>query len=119
MSLLKSSTFIFHVDFVVLDPEEDKVIALILGRSILRTAWTLIDVHGEKLILRVGDDQVELNFQNTVRYPHEVDSCWMIQELDEEPLDLNILRKSLERCLMNTLTKEEDIEDEDIKEMIR
>ena len=108
--LIKVKHFIFPVDFVVLDMEEDRGIPLILGRSFLRTARTLIDVHGGKLILRVGDDQIEFNFQNTIKYPPEVDSCWMIEELEEESSALNILTESLEMCLMNALMKEDDIE---------
>src|SRR3954463_14828122 len=53
--LIKVEHFIFPVDFVVLDMEEDRNIPLILGRSFLRTGRTLIDVHGGKLILRVGE----------------------------------------------------------------
>ena len=54
--LIKVEHFIFPVDFVVLDMEEDRNIPLILGRSFLRTARTIIDVYEGKLIMRLGDD---------------------------------------------------------------
>lgn len=50
--LVKVDKFIFPADFVVLDMEEDKEIALILGRPFLTTGRTLIDVQQEKLIMR-------------------------------------------------------------------
>nr|GEY39033.1 reverse transcriptase domain-containing protein [Tanacetum cinerariifolium] len=44
--------FTFPVDFVIVDYESDHRVPLILGRPFLRTARALIDVHGEKMILR-------------------------------------------------------------------
>ncbi|GJS99165.1 hypothetical protein Tco_0820335 [Tanacetum coccineum] len=42
---------------------------LILGRPFLRTARALIDVHGEEMILRDGDERLILNMRNdTSRY---------------------------------------------------
>ena len=42
--LIKVGKFIFPMDFVVIDIEEDKQIPLLLGRPFLATAATLIDV---------------------------------------------------------------------------
>ncbi|GJY11238.1 reverse transcriptase domain-containing protein [Tanacetum coccineum] len=47
----------FPADFVVVDYEVDPRVPLILGRPFLRTAHALVDVHGEKLTLRVGDEE--------------------------------------------------------------
>src|SRR4051812_20898866 len=117
--LIRVEHFIFPVDFVGLDMEEDKGIPLILRRPFLKTAHTIIDVHADRLILRVGDDQIEFSFQNSMKYPPEVDNCWVIQELEDAPADTNALQEPLERCLMNAIIDEEDIDDEDIKEMVR
>src|SRR4051812_1824669 len=81
--LIKVEHFIFPVDFVVLDMEEDRNIPLILGRSFLRTARTIIDVYEGKLIMRLGDDQIEFNFVNSMRYPPNVECCWMIEEIED------------------------------------
>ena len=54
--------FIFPVDFVVLDMEEDKEASIILGRPFLTTGQALIDVNYGELTLRVGKDQVKFNF---------------------------------------------------------
>ena len=51
--LVKINKFIFFVDFIILDMEEDIEVPLILGRPFLATGRDLIDVQQEKLILRV------------------------------------------------------------------
>ena len=43
--LMKVGKFIFPVDFVVIDIEEDKQVPLLLGRPFLATGATLIDVN--------------------------------------------------------------------------
>nr|GFD28931.1 reverse transcriptase domain-containing protein [Tanacetum cinerariifolium] len=48
--------FTFPADFVVVDYERDPRVPLILGRQFLRTARALIDVLGEEMILRDGDE---------------------------------------------------------------
>ena len=42
--LIKVGKFIFPVDFVVIDMEEDKQVPLLLGRPFLATGAALIDV---------------------------------------------------------------------------
>nr|GEV72617.1 hypothetical protein [Tanacetum cinerariifolium] len=44
--------FTFLADFVIVDYESDPRVPLILGRHFLRTAYALIDVHREEMILR-------------------------------------------------------------------
>ncbi|GJW99965.1 reverse transcriptase domain-containing protein [Tanacetum coccineum] len=53
--------FTFPADFVVVDYEVDPLVPLILGRPFLRTAHALVEVHGEKLTLRVGDEELSIN----------------------------------------------------------
>ncbi|GKA48639.1 reverse transcriptase domain-containing protein [Tanacetum coccineum] len=55
--------FTFPADFVVVDYEVDPRVSLILGRPFLRTAHALVDVHGEKLTLRVGDEELVFNVE--------------------------------------------------------
>ncbi|GKB97930.1 reverse transcriptase domain-containing protein [Tanacetum coccineum] len=54
----------FPADFVIVDYESDPRVLLILGRPFLRTARALIDVHGEELILRDGDERLILNMKH-------------------------------------------------------
>ena len=42
--LIKVGKFIFPMDFVVIDIEEDKQVSLLLGRPFLATGASLIDV---------------------------------------------------------------------------
>ncbi|GJU38612.1 reverse transcriptase domain-containing protein [Tanacetum coccineum] len=56
--------FTFPVDFVIADYESDPRIPLILGRPFLRTARALIDVHGEEMILRDGNERLTLNMRH-------------------------------------------------------
>nr|GFB52869.1 hypothetical protein [Tanacetum cinerariifolium] len=54
----------FPADFVVVGYESDPRVPLILGRPFLRTARTLIDVHGKEMILRDGDERLTLNMKH-------------------------------------------------------
>nr|GEW72391.1 reverse transcriptase domain-containing protein [Tanacetum cinerariifolium] len=56
--------FTFQADFVIVDYESDTRVPLILGRTFLRIARALIDVHGEEMILRDGDDILTLNMRH-------------------------------------------------------
>ena len=42
--MVKVDKFIFSIDFIVLDMEEDKEIPIIIGRPFLATGRALIDV---------------------------------------------------------------------------
>nr|GEZ95844.1 reverse transcriptase domain-containing protein [Tanacetum cinerariifolium] len=61
--------FTFPADFVIVDYESDPRVPIILGIPFLRTARALIDVHGEEMILRDGDERLTLNMKhNTTSY---------------------------------------------------
>src|SRR2546430_971125 len=119
--LVKVDKFIFPIDLIVLDMEEDKSIPLILGRPFLATAQTLIDVAGGKLILRVGDEKVEFNIFNSMKYPMDLNSCCSIDIFEEEAIEKEFIkrypRSTLENCIMNGISDEED-ESEEVKEII-
>ncbi|GJX27588.1 reverse transcriptase domain-containing protein [Tanacetum coccineum] len=54
--------------FVVVDFEADPRVPLILGRSFLMTDRALIDVYGEEITLRVDNEAVTFNLDQTTRY---------------------------------------------------
>ncbi|KAK5785234.1 hypothetical protein PVK06_039799 [Gossypium arboreum] len=67
--VVKFDKFIFPIDFIVLDIDEDSNTSLILGRPFLATAKTIIDVGTGELTLRVEDETITLqarNFGNTL-----------------------------------------------------
>ncbi|GJW71126.1 reverse transcriptase domain-containing protein [Tanacetum coccineum] len=51
----------FPAYFVVVDYDIDTRVPIILGRPFLRTAHALIDIHGEELTPRVGDEKLVFN----------------------------------------------------------
>ncbi|XP_022860338.1 uncharacterized protein LOC111380906 [Olea europaea var. sylvestris] len=82
--LVKVDKFIFPVDFVVLDMDEDKKVPLIHDRPFLATGRALIDVQEEKLTLRVNEEQVTFNIHQEKKAPEKgkVDTCKMIQSAE-------------------------------------
>ena len=58
--LIKVGKFIFPVDFVVIDIEEDKQVPLLLGRPFLAIRVALINVTKGELTQRVGVRQCTL-----------------------------------------------------------
>ena len=59
--LIKVGKFIFPMDFMVMNIEEDKQVPLLLGRPFLAIEAALIDVKKGELTLRVGDEKVHFN----------------------------------------------------------
>ncbi|GJW37000.1 reverse transcriptase domain-containing protein [Tanacetum coccineum] len=76
--------FTFTADFVVVNYDVDPRVPLIIGRPFLRTAHALVDVHGEELTLRVGDEKLVFNIESTLKYPrkHGDESIHKIDILD-------------------------------------
>nr|GEU35014.1 reverse transcriptase domain-containing protein [Tanacetum cinerariifolium] len=84
--------FTFPADFVVFDYESDPRVPLILGRPFLKTAHALIDVHGEEMILRDGDERLTLNMKHdTASYSNH--------PYRESVKLINIFNLSSEDCL--------------------
>ena len=65
--LIKVGKFIFHVDFVGIDIEEDKQVPLLMGMPFLATIVALIDVKKGELTLRVGDERVHFNLNQSLK----------------------------------------------------
>ncbi|KAD7116998.1 hypothetical protein E3N88_04266 [Mikania micrantha] len=71
--LVKIDKFVFPVDFVILDMEEDEKVPLILGRPFLATAKALIDVCDGKLTLRVADETVTFEIRRSLQHTESQD----------------------------------------------
>ena len=76
--LIKVGKFIFPIDFVVIDIEEDKQIPLLLGIPFLTTREALIDVKKEELTLRVGTEEVHFNLTKSLKQ-HDVEQAKCIR----------------------------------------
>nr|GEV94787.1 hypothetical protein [Tanacetum cinerariifolium] len=70
---VKVGNFHFPTDFVVVDFEADPRVPLILGRSFLRTGRALIDVYEEEITLRVNEESVTFNLNQTMGYSSTYD----------------------------------------------
>nr|GFC54637.1 reverse transcriptase domain-containing protein [Tanacetum cinerariifolium] len=64
----KVRVFHFPADFVVVDFEPDPRVPLILGRCFLKTSRALIDVHKGELTLRIRNEAITYNLDQTVIY---------------------------------------------------
>nr|GFB88226.1 reverse transcriptase domain-containing protein [Tanacetum cinerariifolium] len=65
---VKVGMFHFPADFVVVDFEPDPRVPLILGRCFLKIGHALIDVHKGELTLRIGNEAITYNLDQTSRY---------------------------------------------------
>ncbi|GKC58582.1 hypothetical protein Tco_1086180 [Tanacetum coccineum] len=63
---------------------EDSRVPVILGRPFLATTRAMIDVFNKKITLRVGDDEVIFDVDQSIKRPlAEDDECYGIDDLDD------------------------------------
>ena len=65
--LVKVGKFVFPVDFIILDIEEDSQVPLLLGRPFLATGAALIDIQKGVLTLRVGEEATDFNLLQSLK----------------------------------------------------
>ena len=65
--LVKVGKFIFPVDFIILDMEEDSQVPLLLGRPFLAAGAALIDMQKGILTLGVGEETADFNLIRSLR----------------------------------------------------
>nr|GFA69913.1 reverse transcriptase domain-containing protein [Tanacetum cinerariifolium] len=65
---VKVGVFHFPADFMVVDFEPDPRVPLILGRCFLKIGLALIDLHKGELTLRIGNEAITYNLDQTLRY---------------------------------------------------
>nr|GEW38108.1 retrovirus-related Pol polyprotein from transposon 17.6 [Tanacetum cinerariifolium] len=64
----KVGVFHFPADFVFVDFEPDPRVPLILGKCFLKTSQALIDIYKGELTLRIENEAITYNLDQTVRY---------------------------------------------------
>nr|GEU37872.1 reverse transcriptase domain-containing protein [Tanacetum cinerariifolium] len=120
---VKVGKFHFPTDFVVVDFEADPRVPLILGRSFLRTGRALIDVCGEEITLRVNDESVTFNLNQTMRYSSTYDDNSVnrvdvidiaCEEFVQDVLDFKYNSKSSNPTLVSNPSFSEEIKNESI-----
>nr|GFB83693.1 reverse transcriptase domain-containing protein [Tanacetum cinerariifolium] len=70
---VKVGMFHFPADFVVVDFKPDPRVPLILRRCFLKTGRALIDVYKGELTLRIGNEAITYNLDQTSRYSANYD----------------------------------------------
>nr|GEV79369.1 reverse transcriptase domain-containing protein [Tanacetum cinerariifolium] len=91
--------FTFPADFVIVDYESDPRVPLILERPFLQTPRALINVHGEEMILRDGDERLTLNMRHDT-------SSYSNQPQKESINLINVFNNSSEDFLENLFSNQ-------------
>nr|GEZ27986.1 hypothetical protein [Tanacetum cinerariifolium] len=82
--LIKVGKFVLPIDFVNLDMPEGSRVSIILGRPFLATARAMIDVFNKKITLRVRDDEVIFDMDQSIkRSPAEDYECYGVDDLND------------------------------------
>ncbi|XP_057452372.1 uncharacterized protein LOC130744197 [Lotus japonicus] len=80
--LVRVDKFIFPVDFVILDMEEDAIIPLILGRPFLATGNAKINVRKGILSLKVGEEKMRFKVFESLKHRND-ESIFSVEVVDE------------------------------------
>nr|GEX69658.1 reverse transcriptase domain-containing protein [Tanacetum cinerariifolium] len=78
---VKVGVFFFPADFMVVDFNPDPRVPLILGRRFLKTGRALIDVHKGELTIRIENEAITYNLDQTSRYSANYDQI-MANKID-------------------------------------
>ncbi|XP_022004169.1 uncharacterized protein LOC110901668 [Helianthus annuus] len=73
--IVKIDKFLFPVDFVILDMDEDSRVPLILGSPLLNIARTIVDVAAGQITLRVNDEHVTFDIKRSMQHPQSQDDA--------------------------------------------
>ncbi|GJY28020.1 reverse transcriptase domain-containing protein [Tanacetum coccineum] len=110
--LIHVGKFLFPVDFIILEMEEDNKVPLILGRHFLHTVDAITRVKSKELNLRVKDDRIAFLIDKAIQHSHSNDdTCFridVIDEVTEEELDA-LLNDS--EPFLKISKQEEDVND--------
>lgn len=93
--LVQVDNYIFPVDFYVLDMEDDKSpnpSDLLLGRLLLNTTKSKIDIQDGTLTMEFDEEVVKFNVYHAMRYPSELSyvySIGIINSLNQKYFDLS------------------------------
>jgi hypothetical protein len=73
--LVKIDSLVIPYDFYIIDMEHDSYDSLnntpiLFGRPFLKTTNTKIDCDKDTLFMEVGDEKIEFNFHDAMKYPY-------------------------------------------------
>ncbi|GJU05026.1 reverse transcriptase domain-containing protein [Tanacetum coccineum] len=82
--LVQFGKFVFPIDFVILQIEEDDRVPLILGRPFLHTADAIIRVKNKELNLGIREDRETFHIDKAMQHSHmNDDTCFRMDVVDE------------------------------------
>ncbi|GAU13378.1 hypothetical protein TSUD_175310 [Trifolium subterraneum] len=117
--LVKVDKFMFPIDFVVMDIEEDEDVPLILGRPFMKTAHMMIDIDDRMMKRRVQDEEVSFNLWETMKNSKDKGVCFKMDATEDVFLDLKKqLHKpsSLKQALTNAFNELDPDKDQEIED---
>jgi hypothetical protein len=85
--LVKVDKFMFSIDFVVMDIDEDDDVPLILGRGFMKTARMMIDIDDGIMKVRVQDEEVSFNLWEAMKHSNDKGACFKLDATEEAILD--------------------------------
>ncbi|GKD13550.1 putative reverse transcriptase domain-containing protein [Tanacetum coccineum] len=86
--VVRIDKFVFSIDFVILDMEEDHRIPIILGRPFLATAHAMIDVFNKKISFEVGEEIITFDLEKSIRFsPSDEDTYHSADIINISDLD--------------------------------
>ena len=91
--LVKVDKFLFPVDFVIVEMDEDRDVPLILGRPFMKTARMMIDVDDGLMKVRVQDEEVTFNLFKAMKHPHDKHDSFRNDAIEEKYHDGKARRK--------------------------
>jgi hypothetical protein len=86
--LVKVDKFLFPVDFVIVEMDEDRDVPLILGRPFMKTARMMIDIDDGLMKVRVQDEEVAFNLFEAKRHFNGKCESLRIDATKEEPVEI-------------------------------
>nr|XP_016498866.1 PREDICTED: uncharacterized protein LOC107817528 [Nicotiana tabacum] len=115
--LVHVGKFVFPADFVILDCQVDEEIPIILGRPFLATGRALIDCETRELKMRLNDEKVIFNVQQSMRRPSEYANCFLMETVDVilHEDDVTLTAKDTLEAYMTNL---EDMDGEGLAEWV-
>ncbi|XP_058766976.1 uncharacterized protein LOC131640609 [Vicia villosa] len=86
--LVKVDKFLFPVDFVVVDMEEDRDVPLILGRPFMKTTRMMIDIDDGIMKVRVQDKEVIFSLFESMKPPKDEHDNFRIDDEKGEIIEV-------------------------------
>lgn len=88
--LVKVETFIFPIDFVILDCEVDFKVPIILGRSFLSTGHAFVDMEREQINFQLNNEEVTFNICKLMKHQSDFNLVFIVNYIVEEKLEVSI-----------------------------